>query len=171
MTQSVLQPAAVAFGPLTRRDWPAVRAIYEEGIATGTATFETEAPTWEEWSSDHLSVGRLVAREGGEVVAWAALSPVSGRDCYRGVVDVSIYVASRAARRGFGRALLERLLEETDAAGIWTVQAGVFPDNAASLALHQRCGFRVVGVRERIGCLGREWKDVVLLERRSEVIR
>src|SRR5262245_7574044 len=162
---------ALAIEPLRRSDWPAVKAIYEEGIATGTATFETEAPTWEEWHANHLSEGRLVAREAGEVVGWVALTPVSDRDCYRGVADVSVYVASRARRRGIGRALLARLVDVADAAGVWTLQAGVFPENAASLALHQLCGFRVVGIREQIGRLGGQWKDVVLLERRSEVIR
>ena len=167
----MLTATAIVIDPLRRSDWPAVKAIYEEGIATGRATFETEAPTWEEWTADHLQEARLVAREDGEVVGWAALSPVSDRCCYRGVADLSVYVASRARGRGIGRALLEQLLEGADAAGFWTVQAGVMTENAASLALHQRCGFRVVGVRERIGRLEGEWKDVVLLERRSEVIR
>ena len=152
MTRTLAKPAVV-LERLRRSDWPAVKAIYEEGIATGLATFETEAPTWEEWTADHLRDARLVAREDGEPTGWAALAPVSDRSCYRGVADVSVYVAARARRRGIGTALLERVLEEAEAAGIWTVQAGVTAENTASLALHERCGFRVVGVRERIGRL------------------
>ncbi len=161
---------ALTIEPLLPDDWPAVRAIYEQGIATGRATFETESPTWEAWHADHLRSPRLVVREGGAVVAFGVLSPVSSRACYRGVADVSVYVAERARGRGVGRRLLSALVEASEHAGIWTIQAGVFPDNAASLALHERCGFRVVGVRERIGRLAGEWKDVVLLERRSELV-
>jgi phosphinothricin acetyltransferase len=162
---------AIAIEPLRRDDWPAVEAIYDQGIATGTATFEIETPAWDDWHADHLATGRLVARRAGTVLGWAALAPVSDRDCYRGVAEVSVYVAEGARGQGLGTLLLERALEEAEAAGIWTVRAGIFPENEASLALHRRCGFRVVGVSERIGRLGGEWKDVVLLERRSEVIR
>jgi phosphinothricin acetyltransferase len=162
---------AIAVERLRRNDWPAVEAIYEQGIATGAATFETETPAWEDWHADHLAAGRLVARRAGAVLGWVALAPVSDRDCYRGVAEVSVYVADGARGQGVGTLLLARALEEAEAAGIWTVQAGVFPENEPSLALHRRCGFRVVGVRERIGLLGGEWKDVVLVERRSEVIR
>ena len=144
-----------------------MKAIFEEGIATRPATFETEAPSWEDWDGAHLPL-RLVAEEDGEVLGWAALAPYSARECYRGVAESSVYVAARARGRGIGRALLERLGGDSEEAGFWTLQAGVFPENEESLALHRRCGFRVVGVRERIGRLDGEWKDVVLLERRSE---
>ena len=156
--------------PLTAADWPAVRAIYEEGIASGDATFETAAPSWAAWDRAHLAGHRLVAAIGGRVVGWAALAPVSERCAYAGVAEASVYVAATAAGRGVGRALLVRLVEGAEAAGIWTVQAGIFPENSASLALHRRCGFRTVGVRERLGRRDGVWRDVVLLERRSPVV-
>ena len=143
-----------------------MKAIFEEGIAAG-ATFYSEAPSWEDWDGAHLPV-RLVAEEQGKVVGWAALVPYSPRDVYRGVAESSVYVAERARGRGVGLALMERLVAAADEAGFWTLQAGVFPENEASLALHRRCGFRVVGVRERLGQLAGDWKDVVLLERRTE---
>jgi L-amino acid N-acyltransferase YncA len=145
-----------------------VRRIYAEGIATGDATFETAAPEWAAWDRGHLAGHRLVATLDGRVVGWAALAPVSERCAYAGVAEASVYVA--AAGQGVGRALLERLVVGAEAAGIWTVQAGIFPENTASLALHRRCGFRTVGVRERLGRLGGRWRDVVLLERRSPLI-
>jgi phosphinothricin acetyltransferase len=148
-------------------DWRGVRSIYEEGVATGDATFETEAPEWETWDRDHLDAGRLVARDGSAVVGWAALSPVSDRCAYRGVAEVSVYVAAAARGRGVGRALLDALVAASEEAGIWTLQAGMFPENAASVALHEACGFRKVGVRERLGRLGDRWRDVLMLERRS----
>ena len=144
-----------------------MKAIFEEGIATRRATFETEAPSWEDWDGAHLPL-RLVAEDEGEAVGWASLVPYSARGCYRGVAESSVYVAESARGRGVGRALMERLVRESEEAGFWTLQAGVFPENEESLALHRRVGFRVVGVRERIGRLDGEWKDVVLLERRSE---
>jgi phosphinothricin acetyltransferase len=150
-------------------DWPAVRAIYEEGIHGGDATFETEAPSWEAWSAAHPEL-RLVAEREGSVVGWAAVSPASGRRCYRGVGDVSVYVAGEARGAGLGRALLGRLVALSEAAGFWTLTAGVFPENEASLRLHRACGFRRVGVRERLGESGGVWRDVVLLERRSSVV-
>jgi L-amino acid N-acyltransferase YncA len=156
--------------PLTADHWPAVRAIYEQGIAGGDATFETAAPTWEAWDGGHLAGHRLVAAAGGRVVGWAALSPVSERCAYAGVAEASVYVATDAAGHGVGRALLERLVAGAEAAGIWTVQAGIFPENQASLALHRRCGFRTVGVRERLGKLDGRWRDVVLVERRSPLV-
>jgi L-amino acid N-acyltransferase YncA len=158
---------------LQASDWPQVAAIYAEGIATGNATFETAPPTWERWDASHLPDHRLVARDGsaggrgGMVVAWAALAPVSDRCVYAGVAENSIYVAASVHGRGVGRQLLAALLEGAERAGIWTVQTGIFPENAASLALHRRCGFRVVGVRERLGQLHGRWRDVLLLERRS----
>lgn len=148
-------------------DWDAVRRIYREGIATGNATFETELPEWERWDASHLPHSRLVARDAGAVVGWAALSPVSARRAYRGVAEVSVYVAESARGRGAGRMLLEALIAESEGQGIWTLQAGIFPENSASLELHRKCGFRLVGRRERIGQLGGIWRNVLLLERRS----
>lgn len=153
-------------------DWPAVRPIHEAGIATGDATLETEAPAWAAWDAAHRSDCRLVAVDTADtVLGWAALTPVSGRCVYGGVAEVSVYVAPAAQGRGVGRALLERLVAESEAAGLWTLQASILVENSASLALHERCGFRRVGVRERLGRdrIGR-WRDVVLLERRSEVV-
>jgi phosphinothricin acetyltransferase len=151
-------------------DWPQVRAIYLEGIATGHATFETEAPTRESWDASHLSAGRLVARAGGEVWGWAALSPVSGRCVYAGVAEVSVYVGRATRGRGCGRALLEALIRASEAAGVWTLQAGIFPENGASIRLHLSCGFREVGRRERIGRMDGRWRDTLLLERRSKIV-
>jgi len=155
---------------MTERDWPAVRAIYEDGIATRVATFETEAPSWEDWDEGHLDRLRLVAEEDGEVLGWAGLAPTSNRGVYAGVVEESVYVAERARGRGLGRALLDELVAGSERDGIWTLQAGVFPENTASVELHRRCGFRVVGLRERIGRLDGAWRDVVLMERRSEEV-
>jgi phosphinothricin acetyltransferase len=151
---------------LSPEDWSVVAAIYEEGIRTGNATFETEVPSWEEWDAAHPT-HRLVAERDGEVVGWAALAPVSRRPCYAGVAEDSVYVADRARGQGFGRELLSRLIRDAEAAGIWTVQTSIFPENTASLALHERCGFRRVGTRERIARLDGVWRDTVLLERRS----
>jgi L-amino acid N-acyltransferase YncA len=151
-------------------DWNSVRAIYQEGIATGNATFETTAPEWVEWDRNHLCACRLVARCGEQVVGWAALSPVSSRRVYGGVAEVSVYVAAAVWRQGIGKALLQALIEESDRSGIWTLQAGIFPENEASIALHRSCGFRVVGHRERLGQLHGVWRDVVLMERRSECV-
>lgn len=164
-----MQPNAFTIEPVELRHWPEIRAIYLEGIATGNATFQTEAPPWEAWERSHLQVGRLVAHNGERVVGWVALSPVSARAVYAGVAEVSIYVAERTRGQGVGRLLLETLIREAEAAGIWTLQAGVFPENAAGLALLERNGFRRVGVRERLGRMDGRWRDVVLLERRSDV--
>lgn len=152
---------------MTPADWTEVRAIYLEGIATGNATFETEAPAWERWDATHRPGERFVAREGGKVLGWAALSPVSDRCVYGGVAEVSVYVAASARGKGLGLALLRQLIEASEAAGVWTLQAGVFPENGASVALHERLGFRQVGRRERIGKMNGVWRDVLLLERRS----
>jgi phosphinothricin acetyltransferase len=152
-------------------DWPRVRAIYLEGIATGDATFETDAPTFEVWDAAHLRECRLVARApGGEVVGWAALSPVSSRCVYGGVAEVSVYVAASARGLGVGRALLASLVEASEQSGLWTLQAGVLAENEGSIRLHAACGFRVVGRRERLGRLRGVWRDVVLLERRSGIV-
>ncbi len=152
-------------------DWPAVSAIYEAGIATGNATFETAAPTWERWDAGHLADHRLVAvADDGTVAGWAALSPVSDRCAYAGVAENSVYVHPGHRGAGVGRALLSALVAAADGAGLWTVQTGIFPENEASVALHQRCGFRIVGRRERIGRLNGQWRDVLFLERRSPAI-
>jgi L-amino acid N-acyltransferase YncA len=155
---------------MTRDDWPQVRSIYAEGISTGHATFETEPSTWEQWHSSHLPRGRLVARSGDVILGWAALSPVSNRSAYSGVAEVSIYVGGGYRGREIGRALLGALITLSERLGKWTLQAGIFPENRSSLALHKRCGFREVGTRERIGQLNGIWRDVVLLERRSPVV-
>jgi L-amino acid N-acyltransferase YncA len=153
--------------PMRPEDWAAVREIYREGIATGNATFEIELPDWEKWDSVHLRDCRLVARKGEHILGWAALSPVSRRRVYAGVAEVSVYVAAAARGRGVGRALLKALIDESERSGIWTSQAGIFPENATSIAIHKACAFREVGVRRRIGKLGQVWRDVLLLERRS----
>jgi len=154
---------------MTPEDWPSVRAIYIEGIATGNATFEREAPEWEQWDAGHLSVCRLVARAGGSILGWAALSRVSTRAVYAGVAEVSVYVAEAARGGGIGSALLNALIRESERNGIWTLQAGIFQENRASLKIHEQAGFRVVGTRERLGAMDGRWRDVVLMERRSKV--
>jgi L-amino acid N-acyltransferase YncA len=157
--------------PMAPGDWDAVRRIYADGIASGDATFETEPPAWETWDAAHLPDHRLVARaEDGTVAGWVAASPVSDRCAYAGVVESSIYVDRAWQGRGVGRRLLEAFLASTEAAGIWTVQTGVFPENDASIRLHEACGFRRVGVRERLGKRDGRWRDVVLLERRSPAV-
>ena len=148
-------------------DWAAVERIWAEGIATGHATFETETPTWAEFDAARLPEHRLVAVEDGEILGWAALSPVSRRPCYEGVAEHSVYVAESARGRGIGRLLMEALLASAEEGGIWTIQTSIFPENEASLALHERVGFRVVGRRERIAKLDGAWRDTLFLERRS----
>ena len=148
-------------------DWEQVREIYLQGIRSGHSTFETEAPSWERWDEAHLPFARLVMREGERVLGWAALSPVSKRQVYRGVAELTVYVAESARGRGIGRALLDELIEESERNGIWTLQASIFPENVASVELHRRCGFREVGRRERIAMLSNVWRDTLLFERRS----
>jgi phosphinothricin acetyltransferase len=160
VTVDAMQPA----------DWDAVARIYAEGLGTGHATFETSVPGWAAWDASHLPEHRFVARSGDAVMGWIAVSPVSSRCVYEGVVEESVYVAERARGAGIGRLLLERLIESTESAGIWTIETGIFPENLASLALHESCGFHRVGVRERLGRLDGRWRDVVLLERRSALI-
>jgi phosphinothricin acetyltransferase len=167
---NTLAAPAISVEKMAADDWNAVRAIYEEGIATAHATFEQSAPTWEKWDAGHLATCRLVARAGNEVLGWAALSPVSARKVYAGVVEVSVYVAGRARGRKVGSRLLSELVAASERAGIWTLNAGIFPENTASIALHKRHGFRVVGIRERIGCMNGRWRDVVLMERRSAIV-
>ncbi|MEC0301960.1 GNAT family N-acetyltransferase [Terribacillus saccharophilus] len=149
------------------QDWPAVKQIYQAGMDGGNATFETDAPNWEIWDKSRLPIGRLVAEQNDSVTGWAALTPYSSREVYRGVVDVSIYVHPAYQGGGVGRKLMKKLLEICDdELGIWTIQASIFPENKASLALHKSFGFRVVGIRERIGKLHGKWRDVMQLERR-----
>jgi L-amino acid N-acyltransferase YncA len=151
-------------------DWEQVRTIYLEGIASRNATFETDAPSWEKWDAAHLPGLRLVARAGDRILGWAALSPVSSRCVYAGVAEVSVYAGASFTRRGIGGSLLDALIALSEEHGIWTLQAGVFPENHASLALCRKCGFREVGRRERLGKLDSAWRDVLLLERRSTVV-
>jgi L-amino acid N-acyltransferase YncA len=163
------EPRSVTIRDLRREDWPAVRTIYEEGIRSRDATFETEPPSWEQWDASHPDL-RLVGERDGSVVGWAALSLASRRRCYRGVGEVSVYVAEEARGAGLGRELLEELVERSEEAGYWTLTAGVFPENEPSIRLHKACGFREVGVREGIGESNGVWRDVVLLERRSTLV-
>ncbi len=152
-------------------DWEQVRVIYLQGIATGLATFERSAPEWAAWDAARLPAPRLVASsEDGSLAGWAALSPVSSRCVYAGVAEVSVYVAEDQRGRGVGRTLLSALVAASEAAGLWTLQAGIFPENRASVALHHRCGFRTVGHREKLGLLDGVWRDVLLLERRSRSV-
>jgi L-amino acid N-acyltransferase YncA len=167
----VAAPPAVALRVLTEDDWSAVADIYWDGMRDGLATFETEVPSWVEWDAAHASDHRLVAELFGEVVGWAALSPASTRRCYHGVAENSVYVAREARGAGVGVALLEALIAGAEAAGIWTIQTSIFPENRASLALHERCGFRVVGTRMRVAKRDGIWRDTVFLERRSEVVQ
>ena len=156
--------------PMTKKHWDAVRQIYWEGIATGKATFEESVPEWTEWDARHLPTCRLIARTGDTVLGWAALSRVSSRQVYKGVAEVSIYIAEGARGRGIGPALLTSLIAESERNGIWTLQAGIFAENATSIRLHQRAGFRIVGTRERIACLNGTWRDTLLMERRSTIV-
>jgi L-amino acid N-acyltransferase YncA len=160
----------VVIAPMQPEHWPTVARIYAEGIASGDATFENSVPPWELWDTSHLKQHRFVALHGREVVGWAALAPVSERCVYGGVAENSVYVASAARGLGVGRALLEALIGSAEAGGIWTIQTGVFPENEASVRLHERCGFRIVGRRERLGKQNGVWRDVLLLERRSATI-
>ncbi|MEV0717967.1 N-acetyltransferase family protein [Asanoa sp. NPDC050611] len=160
----------VQIRPLTAADWPVCRRIYQEGLDTGEASFETTAPDWAAFDGSRLASHRFVAMFDGRVVGWVAVSPISARPVYAGVVEHSVYVSSDARGGGVGAALLGALIASTEQAGIWTIQSGVFPTNKASLRLHEAAGFRVVGTRERIGRHHGEWRDVVLLERRSPVV-
>ena len=161
---------------MTEADWPAVAAIYQEGIDTGHATFAARPPeSWEEWSAHKINACSLVARAEGQILGWAALSPVSTRAVYAGVAEESIYVHASARGKGVGRQLLQSLIDRAEAEGMWTLETGIFAENEASLRLHYRCGFRLVGIREKKGkmefvpCRGR-WRDVLLLERRSRTV-
>jgi L-amino acid N-acyltransferase YncA len=162
-------PQLITIEPMVEQDWPAVLAIYWEGINTGNATFEKSPPVWAAWDAVHLRSCRLVARSGERVLGWAALSPVSSRCAYAGVAEVSVYVARHAQGQGVGTKLLAALAEASEREGIWTLQAGIFPENVPSVELHKRLGFRIVGTREKLGSMDGRWRDVLLLERRSTV--
>ena len=166
----VLTPRRLDVVPLEASHWSQVRAIYLEGIATGNATFETSAPDWPAWDEARMPCCRFVAMDGKRVLGWAALSAVSKRAVYAGVCEVSVYIAESARGPGVGKALLQSLINESEQQNIWTLQAGIFPENAASIALHERAGFRILGTRERPGRLNGTWRDVVLMERRSRVV-
>jgi L-amino acid N-acyltransferase YncA len=150
--------------------WEDVKRIYEEGIATGNATFQTTAPSWDEWDKAHAANPRLVALENNKVLGWAAITPVSGRCVYAGVGEVSVYVSAAARGQGLGKKLLTALIAKSEKQNFWTLQAGIFPENISSLAIHEACGFRVIGTRERIGQMNGIWRDTVLLEKRSTAI-
>lgn len=161
---------SITLQTLLEQHYPAVARIYEQGIATGNATFETKAPAWEVWDKAHLSAGRTVAMAGNIVAGWAALSAVSGRCIYSGVAEVSVYVHQDFKGAGIGSMLLNMLIKTAEANGIWTLQAGILRENQASLALHHKCGFREIGYREKIGKLNGEWRDVILLEKRNNFL-
>ena len=148
-------------------DWPAVQEIYSEGIASGNATFEIETPPWEKWDQGHFQDCRLVAVNSEGILGWAALSPVSTRRVYSGVAEVSVYVSAKARGQGVGTLLLQSLVEQSERCGVWTLQAGIFPENLPSVGLHKSCGFREVGLRQKLGQRSGVWRDVLLLERRS----
>ena len=152
---------------LTAEHYSSVKKIYEQGIATGQATFQTTATEWTEWDQSHLPHSRIVAIENDEVIGWAALTPVSGRCVYAGVAEISVYIDERYGGRGIGKILLQHLISESESHNIWTLQAGVFPENISSLKIHESLGFRKVGYREKIGQLKGIWRDTVLLEKRS----
>ncbi len=160
----------VVIADLRPEHWSEVARIYEDGIATGDATFETEVPTWMQWDGSHLGAHRFVAERDGTIVGWVAVSPVSDRCVYGGVVENSVYVDAKARGQGVGRTLLEALIGSTEQAGIWTIQTGIFPENESSVRAHERVGFEIVGRRRRLGKLNGTWRDVLLLERRSDVV-
>ncbi|WP_417953871.1 GNAT family N-acetyltransferase [Flagellimonas spongiicola] len=151
-------------------DWNQVAQIYNEGIATGFATFETQVPSYNDWDKAHIESCRLVAEENGIILGWAALSPVSSRCVYGGVGEVSVYVGAKSRGKGSGKQLLQKLIETSENAGYWTLQSGVFPENEASIKLHEKVGFRYIGRRERVGKLAGKWKDNLLFEKRSKTI-
>lgn len=155
---------------LTDRHWQQVKLIYQKGIDTGNATFQTSSPSWEEWDNSHLTSCRITMQEDGKVIGWAALTPVSSRCVYAGVAEVSVYVDPAYSGKGIGLTLLNELVRQSEAQGIWTLQAGIFPENKASLRIHEKAGFRILGTREKIGKQNGIWRDTALLERRSSVI-
>jgi L-amino acid N-acyltransferase YncA len=156
--------------PIQEQDYPDIARIYLSGIATGNATFQTDAPSWKDWDSSHLQSCRIAAFEGNQMLGWAALTPVSSRCVYAGVAEVSVYVDESQRGKGVGKNLLNQLIKDSETAGLWTLQAGIFPENISSIKLHEQCGFRVIGYRERIGSMKGVWRDNMILERRSNVI-
>ena len=166
----VANPGDMEIRQLAATDWEEVKTIYEKGIATGNATFQTSAPAWEAWDRAHLSNCRIVGLADGKVIGWAALTPVSSRCVYAGVAEVSVYIDPDLSGKGFGLEILNRLVQLSEAAGIWTLQAGIFPENAASVRIHKKAGFRIIGNREKIGKQQGVWRDTLLLERRSQLI-
>lgn len=160
----------ILFLPLTVEHWSQVRLIYREGIATGQATFQQEAPEWEAWDTGHLPHSRVVAVKEGVVAGWAALTPVSARPVYRGVAEVSVYIGESFRGMGLGFQLLQELVRQSEQNGIWTLQSSIFPENKASIRVHEKCGFRIMGRRERIGQMNGTWRDTVIMERRSSVV-
>ncbi|MEH6309036.1 N-acetyltransferase family protein [Olivibacter sp. CPCC 100613] len=155
---------------MNETDWPAVESIYLQGIATGHATFQTEAPSWEDWNRSHLGHSRFLASIDGHIAGWAALSPVSSRCVYAGVAEVSIYIEERYRGKGVGDFLMSALIASSEKQGLWTLQSGIFPENEASIRLHKKHGFRKLGYREKIGKHGSIWRDTILMERRSKVV-
>jgi L-amino acid N-acyltransferase YncA len=155
---------------LEAHHWNDVKRIYEEGIATRNATFETSAPSWETWDAAHLKNCRFVMIEKGDVTGWAALTPVSGRCVYAGVADISVYVSEKHRGKKIGSLLLHKLVESSEKEGLWTLQAGIFPENKASVALHEKNGFHLIGARQKIGKMDNVWRDTLLLERRSTTV-
>ncbi len=155
---------------IQENSYTAIAEIYLQGIATGNATFQTEAPEWKEWDKSHLPFCRLAAFENGDMLGWAALSPVSSRCVYGGVAEVSIYVANSARGKGIGKKLFARLIKESEENGLWTLQSGIFPENVGSIKLHEQMGFRKIGYREKIGKMNGLWRDNVIMERRSQIV-
>ena len=155
---------------MTSGHWADVSRIYLEGILTGQATFQTESPAWEAWDHGHTPDCRLIGAEGDDILGWAALTPISGRCVYAGVAEVSVYISEMARGQGVGTALLKALIDASEASGYWTLQASIFPENRASIRLHQTAGFRIAGHRERIGQMNGVWRDTLILERRSKII-
>jgi phosphinothricin acetyltransferase len=156
--------------PFQPNYFPPISEIYRQGIATGLATFETVVPSWEEWNKKYLNACRLVAEEAGSVIGYTVVHPISKRECYSGVCEESIYIHEAWRGKGIGKKLLNALIEESECCGIWTLQAGIFAENKASILLHEQCGFRIIGFREKIAKLNSEWKDTILMERRSKNI-
>ena len=163
-------PSSMQIINLSVEHWPSVKTIYESGIATRNATFQSTAPEWEEWDKGHVSSCRLVAIEKDQILGWAALSAVSGRCVYAGVAEVSVYVHPDARGKGVGHQLLQALIQDSEKNGFWTLQAGIFPENTSSIRIHEKNGFRMIGRREKIGQMDGKWRDTLLLERRSSTI-
>lgn len=156
--------------PMLATDWTTVAAIYQHSLEAGTASLDTEVPTWEEWDKSHLRVGRLVATAHDRVVGWIALTAISTREVYKGVASISVYISHRHQGKSIGKFLMEQLIIESERNGIWTLQSNIFPENQPSIRLHRKLGFRTVGYREKIGCLNGLWRNIVLMERRSKTV-